>query len=144
MQDKSANLLSLFASSSTLICCGLPSLFIVIGAGGSGGMSQTSNFMNTTGTDSTFNSMIAGGGGAGVPISSWSRDGPGPSPTQSNPASLSAVAAGKWEQRQLQQTMSSSSPFVLEAGAGGGGAAEAAPPSAGWSGASLKKKPTRP
>ena len=35
MQDKSANFLSLFASSSTLICCGLPSLFIVMGAGAS-------------------------------------------------------------------------------------------------------------
>tara|TARA_A100001011_G_scaffold112076_1_gene118549 strand:+ start:479 stop:844 length:366 start_codon:yes stop_codon:yes gene_type:complete len=35
MQDKSANFLSLFASSSTLICCGLPTLFVVIGAGAS-------------------------------------------------------------------------------------------------------------
>ena len=35
MQDKSANFLSLLASSSTLICCGLPSLFIVLGAGAS-------------------------------------------------------------------------------------------------------------
>jgi hypothetical protein len=35
MQDKSANFLSLFASSSTLICCALPSLFVVIGAGAS-------------------------------------------------------------------------------------------------------------
>jgi hypothetical protein len=35
MQDKSANFLSLFASSSTLICCALPSLFIAIGAGAS-------------------------------------------------------------------------------------------------------------
>ena len=35
MQDRSANFLSLFASSSTLICCALPSLFVVIGAGAS-------------------------------------------------------------------------------------------------------------
>ena len=35
MEDKSANFLSLFASSSTLICCALPSLFVVIGAGAS-------------------------------------------------------------------------------------------------------------
>jgi hypothetical protein len=35
MQDKSANILSLFASSSTLICCALPSLFVVVGAGAS-------------------------------------------------------------------------------------------------------------
>ena len=35
MQDKSANILSLFASSSTLICCAFPSLFVVIGAGAS-------------------------------------------------------------------------------------------------------------
>ena len=33
MFDRSANLISLFASSSTLICCALPSVFIVIGAG---------------------------------------------------------------------------------------------------------------
>jgi hypothetical protein len=35
MNDKSANLISLFASSSTLICCALPSLFVTIGAGAS-------------------------------------------------------------------------------------------------------------
>ncbi|MDA9904821.1 hypothetical protein N9D00_04875 [Hyphomicrobiales bacterium] len=35
MNDKAANFLSLFASSSTLICCALPSLFIVLGAGAS-------------------------------------------------------------------------------------------------------------
>ncbi|OUX41282.1 MAG: hypothetical protein CBE21_05730 [Proteobacteria bacterium TMED261] len=35
MNDKSANLLSLFASSSTLICCALPAAFILIGAGAS-------------------------------------------------------------------------------------------------------------
>lgn len=35
MQDKAANLLSLFASSSTLICCALPALFVAIGAGAS-------------------------------------------------------------------------------------------------------------
>ena len=34
MFDRSANFISLFASSSTLICCALPSVFIVIGAGG--------------------------------------------------------------------------------------------------------------
>ena len=33
MFDKSANFISLFASSSTLICCALPAVFIVIGAG---------------------------------------------------------------------------------------------------------------
>ena len=33
MFDRSANLISLFASSSTLICCALPAVFIVIGAG---------------------------------------------------------------------------------------------------------------
>lgn len=33
MFDRSANLISLFASSSTLICCALPTAFIVIGAG---------------------------------------------------------------------------------------------------------------
>lgn len=35
MNDKAANFLSLFASSSTLICCALPSLFIMLGAGAS-------------------------------------------------------------------------------------------------------------
>ena len=35
MNDRAANFLSLFASSSTLICCALPSLFIVLGAGAS-------------------------------------------------------------------------------------------------------------
>lgn len=35
MQDRSANFLSLFASSSTLICCALPALFVVLGAGAS-------------------------------------------------------------------------------------------------------------
>ena len=35
MNDKAANFISLFASSSTLICCALPSLFIVLGAGAS-------------------------------------------------------------------------------------------------------------
>ena len=35
MEDKSANFLSLFASSSTLICCALPAIFIAIGAGAS-------------------------------------------------------------------------------------------------------------
>ena len=33
MFDRSANFISLFASSSTLICCALPAVFIVIGAG---------------------------------------------------------------------------------------------------------------
>ena len=33
MNDKSINLLTLFASSSTLICCALPALFVAIGAG---------------------------------------------------------------------------------------------------------------
>lgn len=33
MNDKAANFLSLFASSSTLICCALPALFVAIGAG---------------------------------------------------------------------------------------------------------------
>ena len=33
MFDRSANYISLFASSSTLICCALPAVFIVIGAG---------------------------------------------------------------------------------------------------------------
>ncbi len=33
MFDRSANFISLFASSSTLICCALPSVFIFIGAG---------------------------------------------------------------------------------------------------------------
>ena len=33
MFDRSANLISLFASSSTLICCALPAVFIVFGAG---------------------------------------------------------------------------------------------------------------
>ena len=31
--SKSANFLSLFASSSTLICCALPSMFVLLGAG---------------------------------------------------------------------------------------------------------------
>ena len=35
MEDKSANFLSLFASSSTLICCALPALFVALGAGAS-------------------------------------------------------------------------------------------------------------
>ena len=33
MFDKSANFISLFASSSTLICCALPAVFIIVGAG---------------------------------------------------------------------------------------------------------------
>ena len=33
MEDKSVNFLSLFASSSTLICCALPAMFIAWGAG---------------------------------------------------------------------------------------------------------------
>ena len=33
MFDRTANFISLFASSSTLICCALPAVFIVIGAG---------------------------------------------------------------------------------------------------------------
>ena len=35
MNTKTANYFSLFASSSTLICCALPSLFVVLGAGAS-------------------------------------------------------------------------------------------------------------
>ncbi|RCL37343.1 MAG: hypothetical protein DBW98_03985 [SAR86 cluster bacterium] len=35
MKDKTANFFSLFASSSTLICCALPSLFVALGAGAS-------------------------------------------------------------------------------------------------------------
>ena len=35
MEDKSANFLSLFASSSTLICCALPAMFVALGAGAS-------------------------------------------------------------------------------------------------------------
>ena len=35
MNQKAANFFSLFASSSTLICCALPSLFVVLGAGAS-------------------------------------------------------------------------------------------------------------
>jgi len=35
MNDNSANFLSLFASSSTLVCCALPALFVFIGAGAS-------------------------------------------------------------------------------------------------------------
>ena len=35
MNDKATNFLSLFASSSTLICCALPSIFVALGAGAS-------------------------------------------------------------------------------------------------------------
>ena len=35
MNDRTASVISLFASSSTLICCALPTLFIVLGAGAS-------------------------------------------------------------------------------------------------------------
>ena len=35
MNDKTTNFLSLFASSSTLICCALPAIFVVLGAGAS-------------------------------------------------------------------------------------------------------------
>jgi len=35
MQTKSANFFSLFASTSTLICCALPALFVALGAGAS-------------------------------------------------------------------------------------------------------------
>mgnify|MGYP006432215755 FL=1 len=35
MDDKTTNFLSLFASSSTLICCALPAIFVAIGAGAS-------------------------------------------------------------------------------------------------------------
>ena len=35
MNDRALNFLTLFASSSTLICCALPALFIVLGAGAS-------------------------------------------------------------------------------------------------------------
>ena len=34
MEDKSVNFLSLFASSSTLICCALPAMFIAINIAG--------------------------------------------------------------------------------------------------------------
>jgi uncharacterized membrane protein len=33
VSDKTANFFSLFASSSTLICCALPSIFVALGAG---------------------------------------------------------------------------------------------------------------
>ena len=33
MRERAANLLSLFASLSTLICCALPALFVALGAG---------------------------------------------------------------------------------------------------------------
>ena len=33
MQDKTVNFFSLFASTSTLICCALPAIFVAIGAG---------------------------------------------------------------------------------------------------------------
>jgi hypothetical protein len=35
MQDRAANFFSLFASTSTLICCALPAVFITLGAGAS-------------------------------------------------------------------------------------------------------------
>ena len=35
MQDKTANVFTLFASSSTLICCALPAVFVLFGAGAS-------------------------------------------------------------------------------------------------------------
>ena len=35
MNDKSSNFFSLFASSSTLICCALPAIFVALGAGAS-------------------------------------------------------------------------------------------------------------
>jgi hypothetical protein len=35
MEDRSVNFLSLFASSSTLICCALPAMFVALGAGAS-------------------------------------------------------------------------------------------------------------
>ena len=35
VKDNTANIFSLFASSSTLICCALPSLFVALGAGAS-------------------------------------------------------------------------------------------------------------
>jgi hypothetical protein len=35
MNDRSANIFSLFASTSTLICCALPALFVALGAGAS-------------------------------------------------------------------------------------------------------------
>jgi hypothetical protein len=35
MKDQPTSYFTLFASASTLICCGLPSLFVVVGAGAS-------------------------------------------------------------------------------------------------------------
>ncbi|MBT3672693.1 MAG: hypothetical protein HOM90_09135 [Porticoccaceae bacterium] len=35
MEDKTTNFFSLFASTSTLICCALPALFVSLGAGAS-------------------------------------------------------------------------------------------------------------
>ena len=35
LNERSANIISLFASSSTLICCALPALFVFLGAGAS-------------------------------------------------------------------------------------------------------------
>jgi|TARA_B100001093_G_scaffold429565_1_gene424878 hypothetical protein len=35
MNDKTSNFLSLFASSSTLVCCALPAIFVALGAGAS-------------------------------------------------------------------------------------------------------------
>ena len=33
IKDKTANFFSLFASSSTLVCCAMPALFVALGAG---------------------------------------------------------------------------------------------------------------
>ena len=35
MSEKTANFFSLFASSSTLVCCALPAIFVALGAGAS-------------------------------------------------------------------------------------------------------------
>ena len=35
MKDKTANFFSLFASTSTLVCCALPAVFVALGAGAS-------------------------------------------------------------------------------------------------------------
>ena len=35
MNEKTANFFSLFASSSTLVCCALPAIFVALGAGAS-------------------------------------------------------------------------------------------------------------
>ena len=69
MNTKAANYFSLFASSSTLICCALPSLFVVLGAGASfASLLTVFPFLITLSQDKVAISLAAL---AGITLAGW-------------------------------------------------------------------------